>query len=441
MNGEGERGDGDAQEGLPPVRVHSEVGRLRRVLVHAPGPEVDQMVPSMMEELLFDDILFGDRAREEHAVFRRVLARAGVEVIEALDLLGEALELDPARKWLEARVLPRLLPEFRERLQAMGPGEVAAALVGGLPRHGTAPVESLDDLFGIRPLPNWCFQRDTQVVLGSEVLLSAMANDARHREALLTGTIFRFHPSLAPIPLLADLAEEQGGAPGSGGSGAGRLCLEGGDVLVLSPDLVAVGHSERTGVAGIERLVQALHRRAGGPRWLLRVELPRERAFMHLDTLFTPVDRDMALVYPPVILPGFPHSARVLEYDLHSASPAPVESGDLLAALSRRGLDFDPVPCGGSDPMDQQREQWTDGANALALAPGVIVLYARNVRTARELDRRGFQVAAAEDFLQEGAPEFQPDGKRSCILIPSGEMSRARGGPHCLTHPLLRDAL
>ncbi len=450
----------------PAVRVDSEVGRLRRVLVHEPGPEVDQMVPSMMEVLLFDDILYGDRAREEHRIFRQVLERLGVEVIEALDLLEGALEVDEGRRWLEARVRPHLLPEFQERLGAMTPREAAEALVGGVRRFGVTPARSPDDLFGIRPLPNWCFQRDTQVVLGDAVLFSAMASPARYREAVLARAIFRFHPILAPAPLLAEIAPDEEADEAEGRSGAfppqpsapdgdssasdGDLSaphgdlptLEGGDVLVLSPDIIAVGRSERTSLQGVARLVEALRKREGGPRWLFQVELPRERAFMHLDTLFTPVDRAAALVFSPIILPGSPASARVVEYDLHSASaPEPVVRDDLLSALDRRGLALEPIPCGGDDPMDQQREQWTDGANVLALAPGVVVLYDRNVRTAEELARRGFRIVKAADLL-EGRARVRLEGEgRACILVPSGELSRARGGPHCLTHPLIRDPL
>ncbi|HHQ48296.1 MAG TPA: hypothetical protein ENK19_05370, partial [Acidobacteria bacterium] len=176
-----------------------------------------------------------------------------------------------------------------------------------------------------------------------------------------------------------------------------------------------------------------------GPRWLLAVHLPRRRAYMHLDTVFTMVDRGLALAAPQVIEPGGGETAPVTVYDLDGHRTDPEVFADLPAALARVGLETEIVPCGGADPVAQQREQWTDGANALALAPGVITLYDRNVRTTEELAGRGFRVVHAEDVLL-GREEVRLEGdERTCILLESHEISRARGGPHCLTHPLVRD--
>ena len=420
------------------VNVTTEVGRLREVLVHEPGPEVDAMVPSMMEELLFDDILYGDRAREEHGLFRRALQVLGVHVIDAQDLLEDVLRDPGARGATLDAMLPRGADELRARLSDVPSAGLAAALVAGLRLPvGDAPLLDIGDLFEIPPLPNWCFQRDPQIVIGSGVAFASMASAAREREARLARILFRFHPDLAatPIlhePLVADFER-------SHVAGAGHGCLEGGDVIVVSPDVVAIGLSERTNRLGIEDLATALAAREDGPRYVVVVELPRRRAYMHLDTVFTPVDRDLALVFPPVLLHQGSERATVYEIDLREQHRVWAPRTDLLSCLSRRGAGFAPIACGGDDPVAQQREQWTDGANALALAPGVIAMYDRNRGTMEELSRRGFRIVEAEDLLL-GREEVDLDAsERVCISFTSHELSRARGGPHCLTHPLRRD--
>ena len=419
------------------VSVTSEVGRLRKVLVHEPGPEVDAMIPSMMEELLFDDILFGDRAREEHGLFRRALQILGVELVDAQDLLEDVLE-DPAAR---RSTLDTMLPgsgDLRARLSEAPSADVAAALVAGLRLPpGNAQVLDITDLFEIPPLPNWCFQRDPQIVIGSGVVFASMASGARERETRLARALFRFHPDLAATPVLHEPLRSNFERSHVGG--AGRACLEGGDVIVLTKDVLAVGMSERTNRLGIEDLATALAAFRDGPRFLVVVELPRRRAYMHLDTLFTPVDRELALVFPPVLLHNGSEKATVYEIDLRSKNRTWAPRTDLLSCLSRRAAGYEPIPCGGDDPVAQQREQWTDGANALALAPGVIAMYDRNRHTMEELSRRGFRIVEAEDLLL-GREEVDIDaGERVCISFASHELSRARGGPHCLTHPLVRD--
>ncbi len=421
------------------VNVTSEVGRLRKVLVHEPGPEVDVMVPSMMEELLFDDILYGDRARDEHGLIRRALQVLGVEVVDAQDLLEDVLRDPAGREFTLETMLPPGSTRLRARLADAPSENLADALVSGLRLPpGATQAQGISELFEIPPLPNWCFQRDPQIVIGSGVVFASMASDAREREARLARALFRFHPNLAATPTLhepmaADFER-------SHVAGAGHACLEGGDVIVVSQDVIVVGLSERTNRLGIEDLATALAKRPDGPRFLVAVELPRRRAYMHLDTLFTPVDRDMALVFLPVLVHQGSERATVYEIDLHSKNRNWAPRADLLSCLSRRGAGFEPISCGGDDPIAQQREQWTDGANALALAPGVIAMYDRNRATLEELSRRGFRIVEAEGLLL-GRDEVDLDApERVCISFSSHELSRARGGPHCLTHPLLRDS-
>ncbi|MCU0306116.1 MAG: arginine deiminase family protein [Thermoanaerobaculales bacterium] len=420
------------------VHVTSEIGRLRRVLVHEPGAEIDRMVPPMMEELLFDDILFGERARDEHGRFRRLLQVLGVEVVEVADLLAETLASPKARSWLWRMLLPQLPPGLRDAPPADG-DEMLEVVVGGLLTGATDGGIEVGDLFRLPPLPNWCFQRDPQVIVGPGVVFSAMATPARWREGILARAIFRFHPELAATPVLHDPMRPEPGMEHV--FGLHRPRLEGGDVLVLSPEIVAVGVSERTNSHAVDALARALARSERGPRWLEVVQLPRRRAYMHLDTVFTPADRDAALVFAPVVWGDGPQAADAYEIDLHADDLGPRHRGRLGDALAERGLGLEPIPCGGADPIDQLREQWTDGANTLALAPGIITLYDRNVATASELDRRGWRVVAAEDVLLGRAEVSLDDDGRTCLLLPSHEISRARGGPHCLSHPLERDEI
>jgi len=394
------------------------------------------MTPSMMEELLFDDILYGDRARDEHGRFRRVLQLLGVELFDTSDLLLQALTGADARRYLIERIEEDLVESLGERLQGLPAEQLATALVSGMRNENRRA--GRDELFSVPPVPNWCFQRDPQIVTGHGVIFGSMAARARYREAILTRTVFRFHPMFSQTPVLLDPLEP--GPEATRFVGPHHPHLEGGDVLLLSAELLLVGLSERTNRAGIRCLARALSRIEDGPRWLLVVELPRRRAYMHLDTIITPVDRDACLVYPPVIMDGGSEQAPVFEIDLRARQPEFVASDHLLAAIARRGIDLEPILCGGDDPLTQQREQWTDGANALAVAPGVITLFDRNLATAEQLAAHGFQIIDAEDLLLGREEASLSGGERICVLIRSHEISRARGGPHCLLHPLLRDA-
>lgn len=419
------------------VHVYSEVGRLRSVLVHRPGREVDNMVPSMMDELLYDDILYGDAAREEHDEFRAVLQHLDIEVVEIQDLLREILERGDARAWLIDALVENLSVPEVDRLRATSAYDLAESLVAGDRIDTNREDFGPEELFEIPPIPNWCFQRDPQLVLGDKVAYCSMATPARWRETVLSRAIFKFHPRFRPVYPWIDPILPEVDSPLL--LGLRRPAYEGGDILVLSRDVVAVGYSERTNRTGIRQLARAL-RRGNGPRWLFVVDIPAARSFMHLDTVMTPIDRDLCLVHGPVILPGGDQPAKTYEMDLHGSDDLHARfCGDLLPALARRGVDLDHVLCGGKDPVDQQREQWTDGANAFALAPGVIVLYDRNDRTVEQLSARGFDIVRSTDIL-EGRVRLDLDHpKRTCILVPSSELSRARGGPHCLTQPLVRD--
>ena len=427
------------------VRVNSEIGRLRRVMLHRPGSEIDRMVPAMMERLLFDDILYGDEAREEHDLFRGVFERAGVEVVEAQDLLAEALSAEAARSEILGELSRELEvePEVVERLAALDAAGLAEALVAGL--RSEEPLEEgepAERLFDFDPVPNYFFQRDPQAVVGERVMISSMATEAREREPLLARTILRHHPDFGRDVRRIDLARPSSRRGRPKAHAFPLPHIEGGDVLVASPEILLVGVSERTNRRGLEGLAEYLRYEETSFRHLIQVELPARRSCMHLDTVFTLIDHGTCLGYLPVIQPGHAESAHVYYVDLTSKELTFAVRPSLLDALAPLGMRLDIVPCGGSgDPVEQQREQWTDGANAFALAPGVIFSYQRNRRTLDELDRRGWRVVSDEEVVSGEASIDLLDGGKTVVTLAGNELSRARGGPRCMTAPLLRDDL
>ncbi len=422
-----------------PIRVDSEIGRLRRVLVHRPGREIDWMVPSMMERLLFDDILDGDEARDEHAMFCEVLWGGGVEVLEAQQLLADVLGGDAVRGDLLAE-LERdhaVHGPLLRQLAELVPDRLAATLIEGI----RLPPEEADagrrQFFALNPVPNYFFQRDPQVVVGNRLVVASMANDAREREPLLARTLFAHHPALADLAATFEIDVPPSGAPQHDPSFP-YPTLEGGDVIVVGPEIVMVGLSERTNRRGVETLAEYLRLEETSFRHMIVVELPHRRSYMHLDTVFTLIDRGLCLAHLPVVEPGGPESAHVYLVDLYARELTFTLRAGLLRTLAGLGVELDVVPCGGAlEAIDQQREQWTDGANAFAVGPGVLLLYQRNRKTIAELARRGFRVLPGEE-VAAGRHDLVGSGP-AVVTLWSNELSRARGGPRCMTMPLERE--
>ncbi len=414
--------------------VTSETGRLKSVLVHLPGREIDVMVPPMMGQLLFDDILYGQVAREEHRRFQQLLRFVAEEVYEVQDLLEEILDDDEVKLIVVRDVAKRnkLSRRLESSLLDRRPAALAEVLIGGIPREE----ESSGELprFDLLPMPNYFFTRDPQVVLGSGVVICSMATQARRREALLSKYLFEYHPAFREtcqfrVDYMAVGSRERPPRP----------TIEGGDILVARHDLLIVGMTERTNSAAIKQLTASLREVNSGVETMIVVELPKQRSFMHLDTVFTFTSAHECLIYPPVILPGGRQAAKVSSVDLTKKSGSFSSQKSLLATLRRRGFDLQPIHCGGKKAVDQQREQWTDGANAFALAPGIVILYERNVRTAEELSSHGYHIVYEDDLLL-GRTELETwTKKKYAIQMQGHELSRARGGPRCMTMPLERD--
>ena len=422
------------------LQVTSEIGKLRSVLVHLPGREIDLMVPPMMAQLLFDDILYGQVAREEHRRFQQLIRFVADRVYDMQDLLEDILEDDDLKDVLIRDLTKRLglTRRFSAKLRELRPTQLAETLVGGV----LSERETSGELprFDLNPVPNYFFMRDPQIVIGDGVVISSMATAARRREALLSRYVFMHHKEFAGRDLL--WMDFMSNGQRERAVRRSTPTIEGGDVLVARHDLLIVGVSERTSRAGVETLARALQKSGSGIRWMIIVELPRQRSFMHLDTVFTIINHRECLIYPPVILPGGSQAATVTQIDLSKKKDfAYVEQKSLLAALKRRGLEFEPIYCGGQRAVDQQREQWTDGANAFALAPGIILLYERNVRTAEVLASNGYHIVYEDDLLL-GRSELELwTKKKYAIQIQGHELSRARGGPRCMTMPLERDEI
>ena len=427
------------------LHVTSEIGKLDAVLVHLPGKEIDRMVPSMMDELLFDDILYGDGAREEHRRFQQILRTAWkedadtVEVLDIQDLLEEILT-DPQTKEevLADLALKLMIPETAMRkIWEASAEEAAAMLIEGIVREEGQISDRLETLYVLPPLPNCFFMRDPQIVLGDRVVLGSMATVARLREPLLSGYVFQYSKRFER-PKDFFVFREFSTDFTRLSTATSRPSLEGGDILIPREDILLVGISERTSKATVEHLAASLKEGRLGIKKIFTVEIPPRRSYMHLDTVFTMINRDECLCYAPMIVKGGPEEADVYQVSLTGREITYTSKGSLLDVLKENGIDLKPVACGGSDPIHQQREQWTDGANAFAIAPGVIICYERNVRTAEELSRQGYRILYEDDILM-GREELELwTDKKYAIQIAGPELSRARGGPRCMTMPLAR---
>jgi arginine deiminase len=420
------------------LNVTSEIGRLKSVLVHLPGREIDLMVPPMMAQLLFDDILYGQVAREEHRRFQQLIRFVADDVYDLQDLLEEVLEDEEIRNRIVRDMAKRnrLGRKLVASLLEEPPAALAEVLISGIARETESGELPQFDLY---PIPNLFFMRDPQIVLGDRVVIASMATQARRRESLLSKYVFENHPHFkSEETFWVDFMATEPERP----MPRNMPTLEGGDVLIPRRDLLLVGVTERTNKAGVEALMRSLKASNAGVKSVIIVDIPRQRSFMHLDTIFTFINRHECLIYPPVILPKGGQAATVTTVDLtKKRSLAYTEQKSLLGALKKKGFELEPIYCGGKSAVDQQREQWTDGANAFALAPGIILLYERNVRTAEALAKQGYHIVYEDDLLL-GRTELETwTDKKYALQIAGNELSRARGGPRCMTMPLEREEL
>ena len=415
--------------------VHSEVGRLRKVMVHRPELSLQRLTPSNHDELLFDDVLWVERAQYEHDQFVARMRERGVEVFVLRDLLGEALAAsEEARRRLveltasEYTVGVSLVDEVRAVLWDMKPDTLAKHLIGGLTvaesgldlgrfKAASLPAAALEDTstFVLPPLPNTLFTRDSSCWIYGGVSINPMYWPARRLEAYNVAAIYRAHPMFADAnfeywyPHLGDDGRFQV-------EDFGRSSLEGGDVQPIGNGTVLIGLSERSQARMIEQIARALFATGAAER-VIAVVMTKDRAHMHLDTVFTMLDRDTVTVYPQVMDKVRAISLRpgASEGRFHVTE----EEGFLPAVADALGVPKLRVVETGGDAYQQEREQWDDGNNVVALEPGVVVAYERNTYTIAKMREAGIEVVTIEGF----------------------ELGKGRGGGHCMTCPLVRDPI
>lgn len=434
------------------IDVQSEVGRLESVLLHRPGNEIVRMTQHDLDRMLFDDILSAAEAAREHSVMADIMAATGAEVLEFDDLLASALaaaDRDALRDLVARCCNSAGAPGAAAALSEWPGRELATALIEGVYwreldarqtslAHVAAQLREPDPM-ALRPLPNLMFLRDPCITVFDRVVQGRMATPARAREPEIVAFALKHAPEIrAQLTFRA-----------SDALGEALHSVEGGDVLVLSSRVLMIGCSERTHPATIERLArEALFPLHPGLQRVYAVVMPTARSVMHLDTILTQVDTHLFLGHAPLIV-GSPRKPALpvvrIDRDGPAAVMAKASSFDILREEFGRQTKL--VPCGGDDPLHQEREQWTDGANAIALGPGGIILYSRNRKTVAALERHGMQelhlpleeptderndrVAQAMSKLEEQPTVFTFTGS---------ELSRARGGGRCLSMPLRRTA-